>query len=499
MLNLVLIIAFTIIFVIVTAIYIHYKKTYYYWSNRGINGPKPFPIYGNIPLSLSQLPLAQNDWVYKYGKIHGHYFFSDPMLTIADVDLLKDILIRNFHKFSDQNFRDAHPLEVEYLFRVNGDQWRLDRSIMSPAFSSGKMKAMFNLMQDAYKNLDREFEKLAKSGEEFDCKVSFGKLTLMIIARCAFAREVDAFEDPNNEILVQLHKAFDADFWSYLKILILSASPEFVRKWFELSLVNKSVLEYLYKLCNEILKQRINDPSSSNDYPDLLQLLVDARFESESNGVKVAHGLTDRKIISNLILFFIAGYETTSNVLLWASYTLAMNPDCQEKLYQEVKEASESNTELNYDFFHNLKYLDAFIDETLRMYTPAIGVSRKCIESHVLPNGLSIEKGTTIYVPIHYIHHNPENYVDPEKFDPERFLPENKSKIDQCAFLPFIQGPRNCIGMRFALLEIKMTLAKLILKFKFLKSQNTPTKLVFEQKTQLLTVAEMPIKLEKRK
>ena len=134
----------------------------------------------------------------------------------------------------------------------------------------------------------------------------------------------------------------------------------------------------------------------------------------------------------------------------------------------------------------------------IRMYPPIIEVFRRCTQDHELPNGVVVEKETRILVPIYYIHHDKANYSEPEKFDPERFMPENKDQIEPCAFLPFVQGPRNCIGLRFALLEVKMTLANLILKYEFQRSPRTPDKPIFDESSFSLSVKEMPLKVVKR-
>lgn len=475
--------------------YYQYKSVFSYWKKRGVKGPPPLPFVGNVQLSTDVL-MTFVDWTHKYGKFNGHYIMGDPILTVADVESIKDILIRNFHKFSDQNVMVTAPLELESLTNQNGAQWKIDRSIMSPAFSSGKMKAMFHLMQESYKHLDREFERLASEGQDVDTKSVFSKLSTMVIARCAFATEVDAFNDQNSELLKMLHSLFKFSGANTIRIIFFLLMPKFVSRWIGFGFFPPEAMSYLGKMCDEILKQRRRKASEANEYQDLLHLLTEARVASDDCKNEVR--FSDTKIIANAILFFIAGFETTSTLLFWASYALVMNPHLQERLHQQVKQAKESSGKLDYETLQSIKYLDAFINETLRMYPPIVQFIRQCTEEHTLPNGLTIEKGVSILVPTYYVHHDEANYPEPEKFDPERFMPENKDQIESAAFLAFAQGSRNCIGMRFALLEAKMALANLILKYQFEKSPRTPQKPTFDLKSFVLATKEMPIRVVKR-
>ena len=145
-----------------------------------------------------------------------------------------------------------------------------------------------------------------------------------------------------------------------------------------------------------------------------------------------------------------------------------------------MKLAINDDGEIDYDVLSKLPYLDAVISETLRKYPPVQRLERTSTQSYQIPNtSIVINKGDVVYVPVYAIHHDEEYYPDPEKFIPERFLPENRHKIKPFTYLPFGSGPRNCIGMRFGLLEAKLALAKIITKYKFVKSANTQVPLEF--------------------
>lgn len=470
--------------------YIYYKNKYNYWNKKNIKGPKPkWPLGTNRNFTNKSLADIFQDWHIEYNKVYGIYNGTLPTLVVGDADLVKEILIKNFHSFSDRRVIVGHRFSSNSLINQNGSKWKNDRSIMSQTFSSGKMKQMYPLMKESYIYLESEFERLAKLGEPVDIKTVFSKLTTMVIARCAFATHVDAFNDPNNELLKHLQGIFKINRRRVIQHIIL---PNWVKRLIGFSVIDPNALEYIGNVCSKILEYRKQSQGQANDYTDLLQLLM------ETNEGNNGNGFTDVKIIANSILFFNAGYETTSTLLTWSSYALSMNPDVQENLHKEVKQAKESKGELDYETLFELKYLDAFINETLRMYPPVPVYDRAANETCTLSNGLTIEKGNLIRIPAYALHHDPENFDQPEIFNPDRFLPENKNMIKQGSFVPFVIGPRNCIGMRFALLEAKMTLAELLCKFKFVKSDKTPDKLVFDKNSFILSMDDYRVKIVKR-
>lgn len=183
--------------------------------------------------------------------------------------------------------------------------------------------------------------------------------------------------------------------------------------------------------------------------------------------------LSNAEILSQAILFLTVGAETTANTLAFLSHSLAMHPEYQEKLIEEVDSVLERfNGEVTYESVNEMPYMEQCIDETLRMYPPAIRVNRVCNKDYEY-NGIKIAKDQIWTVSIWAVHRDPELYPEPEKFDPERFNEQNKKARENEAFIPFGTGPRNCIGARFAVLEVKLLLALLLKKYKFEKCEQT--------------------------
>lgn len=171
------------------------------------------------------------------------------------------------------------------------------------------------------------------------------------------------------------------------------------------------------------------------------------------------------------------------------AYEITVNPDIQNKLFKEIEkmEAELEGKTISYDQIQGLKYMDQVVCETLRKWPPAPMVDRVCVKDYQLDledgRKIKIEKGIGLTVPIYAYHHNPKFFPDPDKFDPERFSEENRGNIDPDTYLPFGAGPRNCIGSRFALMELKTIFYYLLKTFSFevtgktqipLKLENNP-------------------------
>lgn len=476
-------------------LFFYYKITFSYWKKRRINGPLPIPIIGNISWFYKNIPITQSKWFKKYGNIQGHYFFSKPMLAIADVHMLDDIMVQNSWKFAGVDFKLQHPLELIDFLMVEGDQCLLNRFFFASAFKVDKLKLIHTLLHNSLDNIDDEFSILAENNYEFDCKSTLKKLTLMVITRCFFSTQIDESNDLESEILNLLNQVVRKDFWSDFNYLILSFIPSYLRR-----LINfkKSSLESLRQLVTEIVCERKKNSHSSVKYCDLFQLLLDSEYVIHSNEQQIEYEIPEERIVKNLIRFLVSQYDKTTDVLTWSIYILTMKPDYQEKLFRQIKRETESTRTLNYDFYKNLYFLESFIDEVIRMYPPIVSVIKKCMSTHTSSNGLFIEKGIYIHIPIHYINYDEDSFEEPEKFDSTRFLPKNQWKLERSAVLSFGQGSRYCMGFEFAMIQLKMILCRLLLNYRFLKTKRTPLKPLISPKTELLRTNEIRIRVEKR-
>ncbi|CAL1278466.1 unnamed protein product [Larinioides sclopetarius] len=207
------------------------------------------------------------------------------------------------------------------------------------------------------------------------------------------------------------------------------------------------------------------------------------------------------ELVAQSVIFFTAGHDTTASTLAFATYFLALDQDIQDRLRTEVDSAVEENDgELTYESIQSMKYLDNIISETLRIYPVAVRLERHTEADYKLGDtGITIPKGMLVSIPIFAIHRDPKLWPDPEKFNPERFTPEERAKRDPYSYIPFGAGPRNCVGMRFALMQIKVCLAHIISNFKISRCPQTKVPLEFNMGQQgLLQPKEIVVRLEIR-
>lgn len=229
----------------------------------------------------------------------------------------------------------------------------------------------------------------------------------------------------------------------------------------------------------EITRKTIQERRASQvKQQDFLQLLMEADEESLGPG---SRRLSEDEILAQCVLFFSVGFETASQLLMYCAYCLALHPECQEALHDELATAfGDAQAIDDKTLLRDLPYLAAVVDETLRLYNPVLRMERRAAEDFLLGDtGIIVPKGMIIGIPVWALHHTPEYFPKPHVFDPTRFLPENRANIVPSSYLPFGQGPRNCIGERFSMLESKLLLAEMLLRFRFVPTAATRVPLQF--------------------
>ncbi|CAK8684861.1 unnamed protein product [Clavelina lepadiformis] len=412
----------------------------------------------------------------KYGPIFGLYFWLSPVLIIGDPEILKQIFIKEFSTFPDRQkqFIKVNGKEMNTsLLSTTGDQWKRIRSTLTPTFSSSKLKAMMGIIEQCSDKTVESLKEISDTkGGRFDAKETFGRLSLDVICSAAFSANVHSQEGQETPKIIQMaKKAFGISFSSPVMLLIFMFPwLETVLSKFDWSVFPRDMLTYFRGLTEALIEKR-----KSNDLKqrvDLMQLMLNVKVSEEDVKNGATKGMTLNEIIGNSMIMILAGYETTGNAMLFLAYNLATHKDVQEKVQQEIEETIKEYGGLTYDGINNMKYLTMCINESLRLYSP-VARNARIAERDFTINGLNIPKGTLIHVPVYGMCHDDEYWDEPFEFKPERM--EDMNKIDPMLYMPFGAGPRNCIGMRFALMEIKMGFCKLLQKFDLDVCEDTPS------------------------
>jgi cytochrome P450 family 3 subfamily A len=433
---------------------------------------------------------TESDLVTRYGKTVGLYEGITPFLLLSDPEIIKMVLVKNFSSFTENYQFHYDNVLKKMVIQSSDNEWRKTRSIITPTFTSGKMKAMLPIVQDSIVLLEKSIYKHIKSGKEMmDAKHLFTCLTLDVIAKVAFAADVNTYENENDEFVEHAKKLLYITRSRFMTGFLCS---NWIKSLTKFTLFVPDHRDYLLNMCRAMLEQKKKAGNNNKKFTDFGQLLLEARNEK-------GEALDDDEIVANSFLILIAGFETTATLMTMVSWVLSTHPEAQEKLYQEVTECYKSNgNQFEYDTVWALPYLDAFLQETLRMYPPVVRFDRVASQDVTLDNGLNIKKGTHIRFPAYTIQRSPEYWKNPDEFVPERFLPENKDELVPYTFMPFVLGPRNCIGARFALMEAKHATANIVMKFKFGQNSPNPEPLDFSEGSFMLSPRDVFVKVEER-
>ncbi|XP_055939927.1 cytochrome P450 3A21-like [Argiope bruennichi] len=506
----------------VLSLYWYSTRNANYWKKRGIPYVKPvLPFFGSTFAFLFK-PFHEIEWerYQKLGPIYGFFEGSRPLLSVADPKLIREILVKEFPSFANRrDFLSGNAIVDSMLPSLTGEDWKRVRSVVSPTFTTGKIKRMVNIIKECSETLMQNFKNIAKSGRSFNAKEFYGAFTLDVIASSAFSTKLDSHKDPNNKFVRAARQGFSTNFtW---RIALYQLFPRLMQA-FGIPFIPSTPTNFFKDLTLQLIEQRNKTGQTRNDF---LQLLMDTvkevsqgqKWESASDkdditsnygqdeSTHIAKSVTNKnlsldELVAQCVIFFLAGYDTTATTLSHASHLLALHPEVQSKAYEEIREVIEKHKgELTYEALQEMKYLDNIISETLRIYPPVTRLERLTTSDCKLGDtGITVPKGMVVTIPNHALQNDPKYFPNPEEFDPDRFTPEERGKRDPYVYLPFGSGPRNCVGMRFALMEVKACLAYVIANFKLQRSPETKVPLEFQLGPGLLHVKQLVLKLEER-
>ncbi|NXM74906.1 CP3AO protein, partial [Serilophus lunatus] len=462
----------------------------------GIPGPRPLPFFGTCLEYRKGLLEFDSSCYKKYGKIWGFYDGRFRMLAVTDPQIIKSVLVKEcYTTFTNRRNLDLSGVLKNSVSLAEDEEWKRLRTVLSPTFSSGKLKEMFPIIKHYGEILVKNVQKRVKEDDRLAVKDIFGSYSMDVVTSTSFGVNIDSMNNPKDPFVREMKKLVR---FSLLDPIFIIA---FVFP-FLTPLLNKmnigvfptDAVNFFMRSIAKIKEERVKDTHKGR--VDFLQLMIESQNSTKhekNEADRLSKGLTDPEILSQAFIFIFAGYEPTSNSLCFVAYELATHPDVQQKLLQEIDTVLPNKAPLTYESLMKMEYLDMVLNETLRLFPLGGRVERTC-KKDVEINGVTIPKGTIVAIPVHVLHNIPEYWPNPEEFRPERFSKENKESIDPYTYLPFGAGPRNCIGMRFALLSLKVAVVALLQHFTFQTCRETqiPMKL----SSQGLFTPEKPIILK---
>ncbi|KAJ3641250.1 hypothetical protein Zmor_027764 [Zophobas morio] len=477
-------ITITFVVFLIAVIYYLVHLNHQHWKKRGINGPQPIFLAGNMGRSiLLQIQPGEifTDIYRKYNNesIVGAFKSFTPFLLIRDPDLIKEITIKSFSHFRDNDVeidKKVDPIFGRNPFVLKGEEWKVVRAQLTPAFTSGKMKWLYPSWENNSSKMVQFLEQRpnATNGNGYEAKELCTRFTLNNVGDSVFGIDAKCFDEDNSEFRQLAKDFFTPGSWTIITILIANIFP-FVMKILPIRFCPKSVEKKLTQIVSQTLQYREDNNIVRNDF---LQIIRELKKTSKD------YEFTDLDVTAHAAGFFGDGYETSSQVMSFVLYHLAANEDVQMKLRNEINEAFDEKERLPYEVLQTLTYLDGVFNETLRLTPPVFFLQKMCTEdfSYVSKDSKSvlIEKGTPIVLPIYGLQTDPQYFEDPESFKPERFLAENKERVKKCTFMPFGEGPRACLGQRFGALQVKVGVSYLIKNFELRLNKKTQVPLKFD-------------------
>lgn len=480
-----------------------------YFKKRGIKYIKPIPFFG----TFIRPALSLQDFYDYYKKCYnlypeegfiGTFEFIKPVYLIRDPEVARQIFIKDFDNFRNHRVTidpSVDPIFGKNLFSSKDKYWKDMRNTITPAFTGNKMRFMFDIVNDcALRSLDFVRKTTGTGSYEIDAKDFFTRITNDVIATAAFGVEVNSVKEKND---FYLQAKYFADFGvrETLLFFLYSTFPN-MATWIRLPLWRKSKTKFLVDVLKEAIQFR---EKTGYVRRDMIHLLLQAKHkgriydeefdndkQQEEEAVNRLAVFTDEDIISQCMLFFIAGFETVSTLFVYLAYELMLNQDVQAKLQAEIDEVLERiDTKLpSYDDIMGMKYLDMVVCETLRKWPPNIAIDRLCNKEFVLESGdkkVILQPGDQVLTPTIAFHHDPQYFPNPDKFDPERFSDENKGNIHPFAYTPFGLGPRQCPGNRLALMEVKIYFFHVLAYFNIERTPKTEIPVEIRKGTLIVT------------
>lgn len=383
--------------------------------------------------------------VFHRNLIYSKLLFLDSFLVIKP-DYIERVLLTNQQNYVKSKFvqRLLGPALGEGLFTAEGEAWRRQRRIASPAFQHRRIEGFIDIMAECSEALAAAW---AKRSGPFDVAADMMGLTLEIIARTLFSAEVGGqIERVRHlmDVLIYDLRPSGLDLFGF---------PDWLPRPMPRSV--KAAIREFDAMMEEMIGARRRD---GTDRGDLLSMLMAAR-DPETN-----EGMSDRQLRDEIMTFFLAGHETTANALGFAWWLLAENPEAEAKLQAEADRLPKDRP-LGFADLAALPYAKMVFEETLRLYPPAHTISRRAVAEDEI-GGVCVPADSLVSISTYVTHRSPELWPDPERFDPERFTPDRSAGRHRFAYIPFGGGPRICIGMNFAIAEAQIILATLTRSFR---------------------------------
>ncbi|XP_039948444.1 probable cytochrome P450 313a4 isoform X1 [Bactrocera tryoni] len=454
----------TAVILLLTASCRLYQKRKYY---RGVTSKLPtfygIPFIGGLYQMLDVNKILHNFSV-GFDKINAltgcTWVATTPYVVTVDPKVIKHVVSSSeFLNKAEGLYKHFQNDVFNGLIITPAKKWKADRKIISPFVAHNNIVAWLPAFNENSISLKNKLERLAGQGEQDiytiikECRLQLSLLTIMGL-------NLEENKDSHREIIEAFNIFFDHMgkdlLFGLFGVAFLSRTPHYYR-------VRKYLKELVQSLTKKHLAQQLQSEAMNNVVEDK-QSMVDITVKAMRQGL-----FSEKKVVVEGFTMLAASYETSAVVLYNCLLMLAMHPEIQERVFQEIRSVFPNEViSVEYEDLKKLPYLDMFFSEALRLAPPISFFARKTVQDSEICPGVILPKGAQIAISIYELHRRKEIWgPDASRFNPDNFLPENIVKRHPYSYMPFSKGARNCLGFRYAEISLRIAVIHAVRSLKF--------------------------------
>lgn len=419
-------------------------------SNPSLVPPRRRPPGPPWYRALDMVRMSPPEYIHKlmleYGDVaYFRGFF--PVYSINNPEYVRQILTRAWPQFTKRNidYKVIATTLGRGLVTNDGPDWQRQRRLMQPVFANRNIDSFDAVINDMTAELAGDWRS-RNADEPVSLDQDMSRVAYKVVSRTLFGADIDTTADEMVDILDTLNKhPLEADsLFRLFDWLPVPSNRRFRR-----------AKQRLDDIVDELVELHRNGGGAEND---IVHRLLAARDD------ETGEGMDAEQMRDEIITLMLAGHETSATALTWTFYQLAQYPEVEQRLVEELDTVLGGRPAVSADL-GKLPYLKQVVQESMRLYPPVWGISRRAEEAVEFGDYL-IPAGAYLTITFYALHRHPDFWPDPERFDPERFAPDKPHSRHSYAYLPFSAGPRACIGAGMAMLEIQLVLAQLLQHFR---------------------------------
>jgi len=428
------------------------------------------PFFGQVFKMLKGSPWdIMNKWAQEFGHRFTFHLFGSDAFVVSDPDILKVILqtkVHIFRKDLEWVYRPFLVILGNGLVTAHGESWRRQRTLLSSALRIDILDDIPAMAVRAVQRLCVKLDKCCADGTTIEMAEEFRHLTLQVIAEAILSLSPEESDETFAHMYLPIVEEGNLRTWHPERMYL--PTPAYFKHQADVKKLNDYVVGLITKRW-DLRREEKASRKKTTRRQDILDKVLNAISEDDWNAATIA------QVRDEVKTFILAGHETSASMLAWTLYELSMNPKLLATLREETEQVYGAPVAPGADLstcmpkkresLSRLEYADCCLRESLRKYSVVPSVVRVPsedveINDHVIP------KGTSVIINIMAAHHNEENWKNPSEYNPTRFL-KGESSIKPYTFLPFVDGPRNCLGQFLSLLESKVVLSMLVHHYDF--------------------------------